>query len=413
MVLDKIKYIKSGYNQIMYLIGIIFLAFSLSWLSPITISKIVGNNIIEPFFALSIILIFYSNHNTKFIIKGVFYSFRFTLSFLTISIFAIIGQIVSQTNFMNVYADYRANIIFIFFLLIINSKKWKINDKEFFLINLLVNIAIMDLIALILRIFFGFQEEDKVKQVISIVIPSVLSLYYLKNNKYFHSAVFTIIMAYEAIVGFLRSYYIVVIVTAVLIIIIVVSNVFNRKISYSSKLKSILLLLFITISCILSANTIYNYWISDGSKMIHSINRSKELLTDADTEQERINSIKVLYEKSDQLIIPHGLGWRNFLDEIQKTFKEEKVISTMDSCLFYLSYHYGILVFIIIFSYSFFNVIKSTLNNNSKSLIFDKKIQIAFLILFLASFFTSGAMLTTPQSAFAYVTLYAIILRPF
>jgi hypothetical protein len=391
-----------------YFCGLLLLTFGLSWLSQLLISLVISSNLIEFILIPSLTILSRSKHQVSKIIVDTLTGQSIRILIPVILLFSILGVMGGEYNPAYVYADLRANSILIFFYLIFTNKNWEPSQKEDFLIHCLILISLFDILALALRPYMG---QDKTKQTISIIAPAILSIYYLRKNTFTLSFLFCIIMSYEAVVCFFRNYYLIAIVTYSMMVYATFINLKSNK-KTSERIKSLSFILCILISALYSAPVIYQYWMSDDSKMIHSINRTEEFIQNSGTEKERISSLSVILSSPEIFIIPHGIGWRNFHQKISKDFASVDIISSMDSCIFYLSYHYGIIIFALVVSYMMFIIVKSFIKKEKNSDIFTKAIRFGFLILFFASFFTQGVMFTILQASFVYACLYSIIVKP-
>lgn len=145
-----------------------------------------------------------------------------------------------------------------------------------------------------------------------------------------------------------------------------------------------------------------DFWMSDGSRSIHSVNRVKETFSGESKETERYNSLILPLTDSPYYIIPHGFGWRGFTDEIQDRYGRNKILSSMDSIFYYLCFHYGLILTAIIFIL----LIKFLLR---KYRLLKNKSKVNFIILML--YFATAFL--TQATIFAYITFsfsYAILL---
>jgi hypothetical protein len=93
-------------------------------------------------------------------------------------------------------------------------------------------------------------------------------------------------------------------------------------------------------------------------------------------------------------------------------FRKYEIISTMDSCFFYLAFHYGILVCIALILFLLKKVIGSLIFINANHFIYTKYMRWGLFALFMASFMTQGLMFTTFQGAFSYCLLLILIVKP-
>ncbi|HEX2847999.1 MAG TPA: hypothetical protein VHN59_15740 [Chitinophagaceae bacterium] len=414
MALDKtLQLTPYKYGMRNYWIGLSLLAFCFSWLSQLLIAIVVPKNFFEIFLIPAFYYLTRRDSSVRPVFKSLLRSQGFIGLFLFITVFFILGFFVSEFNFADTYADFRANLTFVFFLMLALSKKWKEQEREQFLVRLLVVVSMMDLVALLLRPYFAFQVEATVKQTISIVAPAILALYYIRKRKFLASFLFAAIMSYEAIVAFFRNYYFISLVVFFMLLVVVLQNLLSARARISTKFKSLMLVTVMVVITIIAIPIVYNYWMSDGSKMIHSINRTEELLNNESKENERINSLTVVFGHSDEFLLPHGIGWRAFTRTIEASFKGEGIISSMDSCIFYIGYHYGIIMLLLVIFYLFKSIIRSFGEKSSEKRVITPFFRILFLVLFLASFMTQSVMLTIPQSAFVYSILFSIVIKPF
>ena len=400
------------FNNPTYFAGIIFLSFALSWLSPLLSSLLIKNNIPEIFIFISFICLANSAKNIWSLILVTFNS-KFFISVLVFSFLLLLLSLLKQNSeFGNAFGDFRSNISFIFFLqLFAYYFNWRKTENTHFLINLLVLISLMDLLALVLRPYIGIQDDNNVKQTISIIIPALLTIYFIRKKMLLKSLFFLCIVSYESIIGFFRNYYIIAIVV-LFIILITLTEIILKKNKMSLKIKSLFFGVTIFISILFLSPRVYNYWDSDSSRSIHSINRTQEFFEDKNQEQERRNSINVVIEEPLLFVIPHGLGWRNFTKDIERDFSYYHIISSMDSCFFYVAFHYGLFSLLILILFFCKAIYSQFVNSKIWSNTFPIYIRMLLLVLFFSSFFTQSIMFTTIQAAFSYSLLFALVLNP-
>ncbi|GHT50808.1 hypothetical protein FACS189440_18870 [Bacteroidia bacterium] len=399
------------YNKISYWLSIVCFAFGLSWLSQLLISFVLGNNFFEPFLVIAFFFIIASRHPVGNILKKSLQSKSFLIFFLIISIFGLIGFFNSGYDFMSVYGDYRVNLLFIFTILFFLSKKWTDSVKEKFIIHLFIVISIFDVLALTLRPYLWIEST---KQNIGIIIPAVLAVYYMRKNKYLYSFIFTAILSYDAILSFFRKNYLFAMIIFVIIFVLFLQNLAKGKTNIKNKMKSMFLIFSIIIVGLYSSDAVYSYWMSNESKMIHSIVRTEELLSGDSEEVERKNSLLVILNYPERLLFPQGLGWRAFIDDVEKEFRDLHIVSSMDSSPFYIGYHYGIIILVFLFFIAVKHIFYAFFQRDKfkGAYIFNKMVRIAFFGIFCISFFTESVMFTLSQAAFAYATLYSLILKP-
>jgi hypothetical protein len=391
-----------------YWIGTFLFAFTFSWLSQLLISAISGNNFIEGFVFLSFYFLSRSNKQFSAVFQSSYSSDLLFKGCVIATVAFIIGLVESNGNFVQVYPDYRSGLIFLFIFVFFTSAKWKNIDKEKFVIHVLSMITIMDLITLKLRPFFGM---DFTKQTISIVAPSILSVIFLKKRQFFFSLFFWVAMCYEAVMAFYRNYYVICILISFLLVALVLQFFLKKSTSVKVKMRSAIFVVSIIVLIIFSSGRIYDYWMSDSSKMIHSINRTTELLEGGSEETERINSLLIVFENPMDFFLPRGLGWRAFQNEVATEFKNYHIISTMDSCILYLAYHYGLIILLVFLLFFLFEAWTALFIKRSGRVI-DQKTQIVFLLLFIFSFLTQGIIFSMFQASFIYGVLLALVFKP-
>jgi len=341
-------------------------------------------------------------------VYSVAFSSAFKVIFFAITIFAILGALRGDGVLAFVYADYRSNLIFVFLIFLFNSKLWSPEEKLKFIVAVMVLIALMDSLTLMLRPFLVLNKEDT-KEPVSIVAPAILSIYYLRKDKFKYAFFFFAVLTFEAAMGFFRNYYLITLITGFAILILIVGNLVNGN--RRTKLNSMLLLGVIVLGVTIASPIVYNYWMSDESRMIHSVNRSVEFFSGEDEEKERMGSIQVVISRSDLLIVPHGLGWRSFTVDIAREFKDFNIISSMDSCIFYVGFHYGILILVCLLIYLCMVIGKFLRYNYGSNEVFPKWIKCIFLMFFLFSLLTQSVMFTMPQAAFVYALLFYLVLQ--
>lgn len=397
---------KVNFSKISFLFGLTLMAFSTSWLCPLLVSNLMKNNFIEIALFPALLLMKFSNSSFS---KNIFYIFRtdiFITLFASLVLFLLIGLHNTNFDFGSVYSDFRANLLFlIIFVWFYRYFDWSETNIKILVIWLVLN-CMMDLVALYLRPYFVVEKSETVKQTISIIVPTILSIYFLNKNKFFYMTIFFSIVILEAILGFYRNYYLITVLVFVIIVISLFRNIYKK-----GGYRLILYIFIIVLLIVKLYPYVYEYWQSDSSRQVHSINRTEELLSGKSSEQERVNSTLILFSDPGLFVFPNGLGWKSFVIKIQEDFKFYKIISSMDSSPFYIAYHYGIFIFYIVMFILFYLILKSFILEKRQKELFPIETRFIFLVIFFSSFLTQGVMLTTIPGAFSYSLLLAISLK--
>lgn len=388
--------------------GFVLIAFSISQIALFVTQKITGANFIEPFLFLGFYII---SRDLRFRrpVFDVLKSNTFLSSVLFLMVFFVIGiltagdgSIYYSNPIVNCYSDFRISVLIVFIFLLVTSKRWHVNNRELFLIKILWPFILFDLVSS--RILIESSQESV--RVLG-AVPSatiVLMSFYLKKGRYLISLALLFICGYHAVFSSSRNYMVIFFLGYLLYVYYIIFKRKKIKVNYFKRL----VLLFITIVLpIILAPIVYNFWDSDPSRSIHTIQRTQQMMdSDGDTEGERLNSILLPFTDAEFYLIPNGFGWKNHIDKIQNHYKKGEVISSMDSTFYYLFYHYGFFVgFIINLSILVF-VFRSFFSKINYS---DQITKGFFAVLFLASFFTQSSTMALLQFAFTNTVLFALL----
>jgi hypothetical protein len=392
-----------------YWLGIGLICASLSYFSGTVFPYLVGANPIEPILFFGFYLAYKSNINFRQAFKDTLKQKMFGI-LATYCFVMFIWGILNTGTIVNVYADFRANLLFFFLIFFLNSNKWDEEEREKTFIHVLWGIAIFDLITMTIRPNIIRGSDNLIKQNVSTIAPAFLLIYYYIRGSIKNSILFFLIIAYEVVFSFMRNVYVISIITILILVILSIYFIFkdNKRLIRNS----IFVLIFISISVIKLSDKVYEYWMSDGSRSIHSVNRSLELINGESSEGERVNSFLFPILHADVMIIPQGLGAREHISRSAHLFNG-KVLSTNDSAFLYLSYHYGFL-FCWLFTIWFLMIqikilLKHFLHKNRILFI----IKLGFCSLIILAFFIQSIFLTFLPAVLAYSIILSVMLKSF
>lgn len=382
-------------------------AFCFSWLSPILTSRLFNVNFIEPFLGLAIALAWSDSQKFRITTRQLLKSRITVFILLYLLLCFIISFAYESANPAEAYADLRSLITFYVVVYAFGISRANQDRRELsaLALRLCILISIMDAIALSYRISFNQEDIENIKNVISITAPILAMLLLIRRQNFGAGLIFLLIAIYEAAFGFLRIYYIFVALALFVYLFYFLAKIFSM---HNTKSKSIALIAIVAgIFFIPSIYTqLIDYYESDPRRMIHSINRSLELYEGGlSGEAERLGSVLSVFGSPERFIFPHGLGWRSSVERIYTDFSNYSVISSMDSSFFYINYHLG-LAFGAVITIGFIFLSFHSLVRPKYSFALPLSHRLVLGIIFLLSFFSSSAMLTNPQSAFAFALVF-------
>lgn len=384
-------------------LGILLIAFSISPLSFMLNAKCgLGNNIIEPYFLIGLFLI--SRNKllalvfTSWIGRGIFSKLLLLLLFL----FSI-GMLRTDGDVSIVYADLRCNILILYAFFLFQQPELFQWENGKIIRFMLWSSILMDLLYSILYfrdVMAGLESNPRITMV-CIINCVVLLVLYLHKWRNLNKAFFILmILTYHVVVSSMRNFYLI----YIMAILIFAIYLFRER---GRKFQKLIIISAMVMIPIMYWDSLMDFWMSDSSRAIHSVNRVTETVSGESVETERINSI--LYPLTDPLyyIFPHGLGWRGFIKEIQHHYPKGSILSSMDSQFYYLFFHYGSLIAIIIIYFIFKNAIFNILRCNKI------RLELIFLLaLYSIAFFTQATMFAYLSFAFYYGLLLAMLIRP-
>lgn len=389
--------------KLIHYFGIAFIMFSVSPLSYMMNLRLgITQNIIEPFLLSGLYLL-----SRDKMMASIFVSWltgkRFYIVTILLVLLAFIGIIRSNGEFSYVYADFRCNML-LFYAFILFQQPALFSFKHGHVVKFMLWISIiMDLaysLLYFINVLSGFEESPRIRMVCIINCVVLMVLYLVKWHNPNKAFILISILAYHTIVSAMRNFYIIFIAS----LIILMLYLLKEKGMYLQKL---IIVAILVAAPIMYGGAVIDFWMSDGSRSIHSVNRVRETLSGETQETERTNSVLYPFTDPDYYIIPHGLGWRGFVNEIQRHYHGESILSSMDSQFYYLFFHYGTFLALFIVGY----IVKRSVH----SIITQKRIRLVLLllcILYATAFFTQATMFAYLSFACYYGFLLSIIIHP-
>jgi hypothetical protein len=332
---------------------------------------------------------------------------EFVLSSFFLFLFLIIGLftagIFSYKNdsiIQYAYSDFRSCVFFLFFFLLIISPQWKNNiHRESFIIYILWPFVIFDFLSVKIIADNAVETIRILTSVPSTIV--ILMTIYLRKGKFLIALLLLALCSYHAIFSFSRNYIFILIVGYLTFVYFLITT--NK----GNKIKKLALVTLTVVLPVIISPIVYDFWASDTRSSIHTIERTEQMIySKGGTESERSNSLILPFIDTEFYLLPHGLGWRNQIEKIQKHYVKGEVLSSMDSMFYYLIYHFGFFIGLILsikILLYVFNSVFTYSKNQLKSNIF------CFSVLFLASFFTQASSFTMLQFAFGNSLLLALL----
>lgn len=385
-------------------IGLLLLSFSISPLCVMANMKMgAGNNIVEPYIILGLILLSYDD-----LLKSIFISCFtkrkvFYILYVLIFLF-LIGLLRGEGNFPIVYADFRCHIVLLYAFLLFQQPllfQWENGHiVKFFLWSSIF----MDLTYSILTfqgIMAGITDNVRITSLSIINCVILLFLYILKWKDYNKALFIIMIMTYHVIVSAMRNFYIVYAVA------LLVYSFYLLK-ERGRMFQKVVIISLMVLAPILYWDSVMDFWMSDGSRSTHSVERVEQTFSGENTEVERTNSVLLPFEDPTYYIIPHGLGWRDFLGEIQHHYPGGIIWSTMDSQFYYMFFHYGSLLAMLLFLYLYGKSISNILHISQIRIVL-----LAIFALNTVALLTQGAAFTMLSFSCYYGILWSCAVSPY
>lgn len=392
-------------NQI--ILGFVLVTFSITQIAVFFTQMFIGVNFIEPFLLLGFFII---SKDIKFRapIFSVLKSKAFGFSILFLSLFFIIGLLTSGNGsaefpnpIQNCYSDFRASILAVFVFFLLTSEKWEIKNRELFLVYMLWPFIFFDVISSMLLTSSSDETVRVLNAVPSVVV--VLMILYLRKDKFIIALGLLSICGYHAVFSFSRNYILIFIIGYLFYMYFLI---FGRKTKINYFKKQLLLSLTVFLPLIL-VPVVYSFWEADVDRSIHTIELTQQLIdSKGGTESQRTNSLVLPFTDTDFYMLPHGLGWKNHIGVIQSHYTRGELWSSMDSTVYYLFYHYGFLIGLVLNVIILGFVLKSIFSKKNQR---DRIIKSCCAILFLSSYFTQSTTMTMLQFAFGNSMLFALL----
>jgi hypothetical protein len=323
------------------------------------------------------------------------------LSFVFIFLipFLLIGWI-KKGSFINSYADFRSNFIFIFSF-ILSRYILQIDPQK--ILYLAISTAYISMLYWILQYNSGLLGSKFAVPLFSSVIAVLISID-MKKTILTAASIFSLL--FLSAVSFYRQYWIIAILT------ITVSIIKIYKPNYSSIKYLTSILIFTTILIYLGYDFIWDLFNSSASLYIQSVGKTTDALdllqggVASESDNLRFRYFYYIFEKFSELIVPHGLGYKSNSINFDPWFsKYSNASNTIDSLFIYAIYHYGYLVFFPIFLWYILKAIKSAITNGYLIVLF------LFLIFLIPCLF-DGGQVTVISRAFWFGAFCAYLINP-
>lgn len=341
-------------KEIIYFIGVLFIAFAVSPLCVFVMTKFLSFNFSELFLFPGFALIAYANSNLNNLFRKQLKKKVFGYPAILLFLFFILGTITGK-NIVYCYGDFRTIFVFLFFTtLTVKQKHSQVTIKKF-IYHIFIILSVLDFIFLIFRNSIFLNDEQRF--IVMTVCPFVISILFLNKGKLVYAAFFFAVLLYETVVSTMRLNYILIIFFFVYLVFIVGATLFNKNLSF---IKTAIFISLLVLAGIKITPIIIDFLKSDGSRNLHSIVRTEKMVNNfEESESIRINTTFLFLKEPNKLILPQGIGWRNHVERIQLLFRTKYgVLSTMDSNIFYCIYHFGLIFGIVIIVIFFRFIIK-------------------------------------------------------
>lgn len=254
----------------------------------------------------------------------------------------IIGGVVGG-DFANAYTDFRANLVVVvgycFSISAFKRGKWEVVAVSALIAGLgsilhwvyVLNYAVLD---------YKFSVP-----ILSCVVATLL---YRDNSRQGMAYIsFALLIAMSAI-AFYRQYWLYV------MVIIFLFAIDSRKSTVNRKNYLPFLLVIFSPLLVLGYEVFFNLVADNESLYIQSFGKTQDLLdffsgSSGLTESDaiRLAYFEYLLTHFYEVVLPHGLGYKSFFDNVSPWFYQYSIeANTIDSLLFYLTFHYG-LVFVL------------------------------------------------------------------
>lgn len=282
-------------------------------------------------------------------------AWRFYLGVVFVLVFCFVG-VLTTGSFVAAYADFRANLVLLLGLrvaFVARRRAKQVDLLRFAVVCSIASVVYWCILALSGHLTFTKYATCYMAAVVGIVLASEL-----KAAK--HLLLSLACLLFVAGVSFFRQYWVVAFVGVVFVLHSVFlafeGGVRRRAVG------------FLLAGCVITAafgyvhlEAITGFFMNDESRYIQGIAKANDALGAIDgtgelstSDDVRLGYFTFMVEHPLRLVVPHGLGSRSFVDNVDPYFSKFvgfSGVSTYDSALFYVAYHYGILTCLVLLAW--------------------------------------------------------------
>ncbi|RDU99597.1 hypothetical protein [Trinickia dinghuensis] len=265
--------------------------------------------------------------------------------FLFITTLFVVGALVGQ-DVGYAYGDYRANLMVALAFLV----GWEFRDRD---PRPLIRFGIATGALAILSWYFQLASNDLETKFTSPYVCLIVAIVLACRIRRVVPALVALgMLIFLAAVSFYRQYWI----GAGAGALILVGFMFARF-DAAARVRTAAVLIAMAVVGVFALHSyaakIESFFMDDQSRYIQSVGKTENLMSalgQGDNQMQQSDVVRMAYfqfmvEQPWKLALPHGLGYRSAFDNIDPFFNKLNFdVTTIDSLLFYLAYHYGLVV---------------------------------------------------------------------
>jgi len=342
-------------------------------------------------------------------LRGMFRRPGYLIALVVIG-FGFLLALLRSTDFVAVYGDGRATFLFVTGFCI-SHYAWKRRiEWEWLVLGMLATVCVLD--ALRPKIFEMDIDPTAVKVNMSLWAPVGVAIIGLRWKNVALLVFGFVFSVYFAKIAFFRIYYLGPFCIISMVIVWFVFLILGR---WRGNLKFGLILLLLCVCGLAFGVRNFDAYVQSlsetASGRVHSIEKTSQFIDglkagDLSSESERLDSLNIVLFQPWRLAMPYGIGWRDSMDEVAARFSDLAVVSTMDSALLYVGFHYGIVVFYVLcvfIALYFRNCIRDNVGR------YELVLQFSVLLFLALNCFLESGMLTMVPRALQFALVAGLV----
>ena len=267
------------------------------------------------------------------------------IAFTTITVLFLIGGLVGG-NAIYSYGDYRANLVILAGFLVCREF---IGRDPLPIIQLGIATGVFSAIGWYFNITGDTASSKFASPYVCMLVAIILAC---QTRRVMMASLALLILVFLAAVSFYRQYWISALCGVIYVLAYGLSQFGSR-----ARLRLATICVLGTIAGLFAfpsyISTVENFFIGDESHYIQGVGKTQNIIDAAingngtlqQSDETRLSYFTFAFTEPWKVLLPHGLGYRAFYNDIDPFFDKSNVdVTTIDSLFFYMAFHYGLLL---------------------------------------------------------------------